>query len=76
MIGRAAEWERQPQGGQAREEHVELPRIFGGEQPSEPTVGAVVNAQPRLNAGELVIAGAECLECTAKWSVSGRSSAS
>ena len=66
MIGRAAERQRQAQGGQPRQEHVELPGIFGGEQPREPTVGGVVDAQPRLHAGEIVAAGAERLQGAAQ----------
>ena len=66
MIGRAAERQRQPQRGQSRQEHVELPGIFRRVETREPAVGGVVDAQPRLHASQIVAAGAECLQGAAK----------
>ena len=59
MIGRTAERQRQVERGEPGQENVELAGIFGGEQPGEPTVRGIVDAQRRLHAGEAVAAGAE-----------------
>ena len=57
MIGRAAEWQRQAHRREAGEKHVELAGIFGGEIARQQTVGGVVDAQPRLDAGKIVAGG-------------------
>ena len=62
MIGRAAERQRQTHRGEAGQEHVELAGIFSGEIARQQTVGGVVDAQPRLDAGKIVAGGAERLQ--------------
>ena len=59
MVGGAAERQRQPPGGKARQEHVEQSGIFCGEHARQPAIRRVVYRKPRLHAGESRVAGDE-----------------